>query len=533
MCPHNEALEAPDVPVSVVNAIRPLAVEPHADEAPTVLVVDDTPGNRYAVARILRGAGMHVIEADNGRDALRLARSGPDLVVLDVKLPDLSGYDICRAVKGDAATACVPVMHVSATYTADADRAYGLEAGADAYLTHPVDPGLLLATARALLRASRAEAGFRRAALEWRTTFDAISDPIFLVDGSGAVRRSNRAAAELLHWPPDEIIGQTWDDVLHALGLAHHEALARIVQGPPVRAIEVARDGRYYSVFTDQTEGTTAADRLVVCVWSDITARETAHRERDALLERTESALREAEAARAEAEAANRAKSDFLAVMSHELRTPLNAIAGFTELLSLGIRGPVTPEQRSDLERIRRSQQALLGLINDVLRFAKLESSSVAYEIEDLVADEALAAAGEFVEVQLRAKGARLVHEPCSPAMVVRADREKLQQILLNLLSNATKFTPSGGTVTLSCERDGERVLLHVSDTGPGIPADRFESIFDPFVQGDQRLVREHHGVGLGLAISRGLARGMGGEITVASRVGEGSTFTVSLPAAH
>jgi PAS domain S-box-containing protein len=533
MAQHDDAASAPSAPPSTANAGHAPGGTPdvHPSTSPTVLVVDDTAGNRYAVSRILRGAGMRVIEADNGRDALRLMESAPDLVVLDIKLPDITGYELCRIIKTNPATAFTPVMHVSASYTADADRAYGLEAGADAYLTHPVDPELLLATTRALLRASRAEAGFRRAAREWRTTFDAISDPIFLIDGRGVVRRCNRAAAELAHRHPKELVERPWDQVRADLGLAHHAELSTIAEGHPVRNVQVLLGDRCFSVSTDQAASESGADVLVVCVWSDVTAREAANRERDALLERTELALRDTEIARLEAESANRAKSDFLAVMSHELRTPLNAIAGFTELIMLGIRGPVTPEQATDLEKIRRSQVTLLALINDVLSFAKLESSSVHYDIQDIVTDDALTAASEFVEVQLRAKGVRFVHRRCAPDVRVRADPDKLQQILLNLLSNAVKFTPSAGTVTLSCERDGDHVLLRVSDTGPGIAEDRCETIFDPFVQVDQRLVREHHGVGLGLAISRNLARGMAGELSVTSVVGDGSTFTLRLPA--
>jgi PAS domain S-box-containing protein len=528
----NHATSTPGAPSSTEDDVPAPegAPDTEAPASPTILVVDDTEGNRYAVSHILRGAGMHVIEADNGRDALRLMESAPDLVVLDIRLPDITGYELCRRIKTNPATAFTPVMHVSASYTADADRAYGLEAGADAYLTHPVEPELLLATTRALLRASRAEAGFRRAAREWRTTFDAISDPIFLIDGRGVVRRCNRAAAELAHRSPKELIGHTWDEVRADIGLAHHPELSRIAHGPPIRNVEVLLGDRCFNVSTDQAESESGADVLVVCVWSDVTAREAANRERDALLERTERALHETELARLEAESANRAKSDFLAVMSHELRTPLNAIAGFTELIMLGIRGPVTQEQAVDLEKIRRSQVTLLALINDVLSFAKIESSSVHYDIQDIVVDDALAAAAEFVEVQLRTKGVRFVHDRCAPGIIVRADPDKLQQILLNLLSNAVKFTPSAGTVTLSCECDGDHVLLRVSDTGHGIAEDRWEAIFDPFVQVDQRLVREHHGVGLGLAISRNLARGMGGDLSVASVVGEGSTFTLRLP---
>ena len=501
-------------------------------DAPRVLVVDDTEGNRYAVARLLRGAGMVVSEAATGSEALRLVKELPDVVVLDINLPDMNGYEVCRAIKGTPATGSIPVMHLSASYTENADRAYGLEAGADAYLTHPVDPTLLLATVRALMRAGRAEAGFRRAAREWRITFDAIRDPIFLVDGEGVLRRCNLAAAQIACRAPKELVGEPWGRVIADLGLEGNEALRSLADGEhSLRDIEVHVGDRCFNVSTERTVGISATDTLNVCVWSDVTAREAAHRERNDLLQRTELALRDAESARREAESANRSKSEFLAVMSHELRTPLNAIAGFTELLSLGIRGPVTEEQLADLEKIRRSQVTLMGLINDLLSFAKLESGSVQYEVSDIVADEALTTASEFVEVQLRTKGVRFVHVPCDTDVIFRGDPEKVQQILLNLLSNAMKFTDRGGSVTVSCEREGSMVHIHVSDTGPGIPADKIEKIFDPFVQVDQRFTREHRGVGLGLAISRELAVGMHGALHVSSVVGEGTTLTLTLPA--
>lgn len=501
-------------------------------DAPRVLVVDDTEGNRYAVARLLRASGMVVSEAANGRDALRLVKELPDAVVLDIKLPDMTGYDVCRVIKGSPATASIPVMHLSASCTDNSDRAYGLEEGADAYLTHPVDPALLLATVRALIRAGRAEAGFRRAAREWRTTFDAIRDPIFLIDGEGVLRRCNLAAAQLAFREPKKLVGEPWERVLAGLGLEQNEALRSLADGErSLRNIEVWVDERCFNISTEQTVGIPATETLNVCVWSDVTAREAAHRERNDLLQRTELALRDAESARREAEVANQSKSEFLAVMSHELRTPLNAIAGFTELLSLGIRGPVTEEQLVDLDKIRRSQVTLMGLINDLLSFAKLESGSVHYEVSDIVADEALTIASEFVEVQLRTKGVRFIHVPCDPDVVLRGDPEKVQQILLNLLSNAMKFTDRGGSVTVACEREGSVVHIHVSDTGPGIPADKIEKIFDPFVQVDQRFTREHRGVGLGLAISRELAVGMNGTLSVSSVVGEGTTLTLTLPA--
>ena len=248
-------------------------------------------------------------------------------------------------------------------------------------------------------------------------------------------------------------------------------------------------------------------------------------------------AVADAEEARRAAEAANRAKSDFLAVMSHELRTPLNAIGGFTDLLDMGLRGPVTDEQRLDLARIKRSQRHLLGVITDVLNYARLEAGHVEYRPDDVAVTSLVEDVATMLEPQFAAKRLALVTDPCDAPVVARADGEKLRQIVLNLLSNALKFTAAGSDgraarVTIRCETNGGRALIRVADTGAGIPADQVERIFEPFVQLDPGLTRTTEGAGLGLAISRDLARGMGGDLTVESCVGEGSTFTVALPLA-
>jgi signal transduction histidine kinase len=249
-------------------------------------------------------------------------------------------------------------------------------------------------------------------------------------------------------------------------------------------------------------------------------------------------------AARAEAEAANRAKSEFLAVMSHELRTPLNAIGGYAELIELGIHGPVSDAQRTALGRIQASQRHLLGLISGVLDYSRVEAGAVTYRLADVPVVEAVGEAEALVAPQLRTKGLGYVWSGAAPGLHVRADREKLQQVLLNLLGNAIKFTDGRdgvpGRVEVACtveegvdgEASGGRVRLHVRDTGAGIAAEALERVFEPFVQADQRLTRPHAGVGLGLAISRDLARGMGGDLTAESTPGVGSTFTLTLPAA-
>ena len=239
-----------------------------------------------------------------------------------------------------------------------------------------------------------------------------------------------------------------------------------------------------------------------------------------------------ASAAQAAAEAASRAKSEFLAVMSHELRTPLNAITGYVDLIEMGLHGPVTPEQRADLERIQRSQRHLTGLINGVLNYSRLEAGAVHYEVQDVVLDEVLATCEALIAPQLSARRLAMAFDGYDPALKVRADAEKLKQIVLNLLSNAVKFTEPGGRITLTCTPRPDAVAITVSDTGHGIAADQLERIFDPFVQVDARLVRTHEGVGLGLSISRDLARGMGGDITAESTPGAGSTFTLLLPRA-
>ncbi len=242
-------------------------------------------------------------------------------------------------------------------------------------------------------------------------------------------------------------------------------------------------------------------------------------------------ARRDAETALRVAEAANRAKGEFLAVMSHELRTPLNAIGGYTELMELGIHGPVTDAQRNALARIQTSQRHLLGLINEVLNYTRVEAGAVRYQTTDVPVAEVLQTCEALTAPQVSARGLALDVATCEPAALsARADREKVQQIVLNLLSNAIKFTESGGRLAVWCTPGAERVAIHVADTGRGISADELERVFEPFVQVDARLTRTQDGVGLGLAISRDLARGMGGDLTLTSTPGAGSTFTLELP---
>ena len=258
-------------------------------------------------------------------------------------------------------------------------------------------------------------------------------------------------------------------------------------------------------------------------------ARELAH-ELALTNEELRSAMSEARKAWQAADAANRSKAEFLAVMSHELRTPLNSIGGYVDLLEMELRGPLTDSQKSDLQRIKRGQQHLLRIINDILNFTRLEATEVKYEIIDVPLRALLADLDAVVSSLATAKELEYHCDVPPGGVFARTDPDKLRQIMLNLLSNAVKFTPAGGRIKVSCAAHEKTVSISVEDNGPGIPADKLEAVFEPFVQLDRGLTRTTEGTGLGLAISRGLARGMGAEITLTSQVGKGSVFTLVLP---
>ena len=237
--------------------------------------------------------------------------------------------------------------------------------------------------------------------------------------------------------------------------------------------------------------------------------------------------------ARRSAEEANRANSALLSMMSHDVRTPIGSISGYCDLLLMGIRGALNDEQKGDVERMKKATEYVLSLIDDILSFTRLRAGEVArFDMKTIDVASVLAQTEALIGIRIEQAGLTYQRQQCTSDIEVVADPDRLQQILLNLLTNAVKFTAQGGRVTVSCESDGEWTLINISDTGKGIPADQVERIFEPFVQvpgsaavsaGMQR------GFGLGLAISRNLARKMNGDLTVTSTLGEGSTFTVSL----
>ena len=243
---------------------------------------------------------------------------------------------------------------------------------------------------------------------------------------------------------------------------------------------------------------------------------------------------READALKLAAELANKSKSDFLSSMSHELRTPLNAIGGFVELIEIGVHGPVTKEQLVSLARIKANQEHLLKLITEILNFVRIESGRLEYRNMAVPVCQALTEVGDMLSGAVTEKGLTLRPPAENPDVVAWADPDRVRQIMVNLVMNAVKYTPQGGgTITLTCEASGDAVVVRVADTGQGIPHDRLESIFEPFVQLTAGLAERRGGVGLGLAISRDLARAMSGDLTAQSTVGVGSQFTLTLPRAR
>ncbi len=356
-----------------------------------------------------------------------------------------------------------------------------------------------------------------------RRIIERLPDGIVIVDGQGIMRFANPAAERLFDRTAEELVGTAFGFPLLVGETTEIEIVQRGGGGVVHAELRVV-----------ETEWEDEHVQLVSL--RDVTDRKQAE-------ERAQQLSYEREA-RLEAEAASRAKSEFLAIMSHELRTPLNAVLGYSELLELGISGPLTEKMREQVGRIRMSAKHLLGLVNDILDLAKVEAGRLSVSSAPASAAGTVAAAIALIHPQAAAAGLELVVEPfADPPPVYLGDDERVRQVLVNLLSNAVKFTEPGGSITVGVGATGDvdsdarlqpnrqYVKFSVTDTGSGIPEEKLLSIFDPFVQAESGHSRSREGSGLGLTISRRLARLMGGDLTCTSKVGSGSIFTLSLPA--
>jgi PAS domain S-box-containing protein len=349
---------------------------------------------------------------------------------------------------------------------------------------------------------------------------------IFMLDPNGNVASWNAGAESIKGYKATEIIGRHFSTFYPFEEVASGKPAFELKMASKLGSFEdegwrVRKDGTLLWANVVITALRNPANEIIgfAKVTRDLTERRASQQRAVADARRV-----------AEAEVANRTKSEFLAAMSHELRTPLNAIGGYTELLEMEISGPVNEQQRSYLTRIRGSQQHLLGIITDLLNYSKIEAGQVTYELVPVSMQEVMDTVVPLVAPQALAKNIRFTSAECPADLVARVDQLKAEQVVLNLISNAVKFTGADGRVSVRCSAAEDRVQIDVEDTGPGIPLDKHGAIFEPFVQLGRSRTSQHEGTGLGLAISRDLARAMGGDITLESTVGVGSTFTLTLP---
>jgi len=376
---------------------------------------------------------------------------------------------------------------------------------------------------RDLTERRRTESELRASEERFRALVQGVRDyAIFMLDPGGHIASWNEGAARIKGYTPEEIVGRHFS-VFYPV--------ADVTSGKPARELEAAaRDG-----WRLRKDGSSFwANVLITALRSpDGTLIGFAKVTRDLTERKAAEERRVADARRiAEAESASRTKSEFLTALSHEIRTPINATLGYAELLMMGIGGEMTVQQSEYLQRIRGSQEHLLRIINDLLNYGRIEARQMQYDITDVPLAEVIETVLPMVQPQALVKELEVKHVPCSAALSARADRIKVEQIVLNLVSNAVKFTPNGGRVTVSCAQRDSRVLIIVSDTGPGVPIEKQSTIFEPFVQLGRTLTSAHEGAGLGLAISRDLARAMDGEVSVESVEGHGARFTLRLRSA-
>jgi PAS domain S-box-containing protein len=494
-----------------------------ANKTPRILVVDDNPATLYATSRVLRSVGWEVVEAETGGDALVHAAAGVDLVVLDVNLPDFDGFEVCRRLRALPATSRLPVIHLSATFVNDVHKVQGLDAGADGYLTHPVEPPVLVATVNAFLRTRQAENERRQTESEFRAVFENALNGISLISRDFRVVDVNPAMCGILQQPRDFLVGRPILDFVPAERRDEAaEIFMRLELHGVWRGVFPLKGADGPIVYLDWSLSTYADRNAWLAIVSDITGRLQAERDR-------EESLASERAARADAERANRLKDDFLATLSHELRTPLNAIVGWSQLLKLGQLSPA--DEKEAVEAIDRNAKTQAQMIADLLDVSRITSGKLTLEVEPVDPAMTVEAALGVVAPAAEAKGICLTKVLDPHAGQVAGDPARLQQVVWNLVNNAVKFTPNGGKIEVRLARVNSQIEISVSDTGQGISEELLPWVFERFRQGDAPSTRVHGGLGLGLAIAKQLVEIHGGTIRVeSSGEAKGAKFTVSLP---
>ncbi|HET6961033.1 MAG TPA: ATP-binding protein, partial [Terriglobia bacterium] len=492
----------------------------------TILNVDDHEAGRYARSRALRNAGFEVLEASSGAEALQLVNSQrPTLVLLDINLPDMTGYEVCRQIKAASATSGILVLHVSATFVKGSDQKRGLEGGADGYLAEPVDPDVLVATVKAYLRLRSTEEALRESEERFRAAFEDAPIGMALVNFDHKVFRANKALSEILGCAPEELSGLSIDE----LGLPEEAEKSSM---PLTQLFTGETDGyqlerrcrsKKRDVIWINLIGRAVRDSDGKILYGLVMAENISERKRSE--EQRERLLAAEQKARSDAEAANRAKDQFLATVSHELRTPLGAILGWARILRNQTNDPKTTAR--GLEAIERNATVQAQLIEDILDVSRIISGKLRLLPQNVELTAVVRAAVDSIKPAVEARRIRLETKLNSPAVTVRGDPSRLQQVIWNLLSNAVKFSPEGGKVQLGLELAGpHHVEVTVVDAGHGIPAAFLPHMFEPFRQADASTTRRYGGLGLGLSIVKQLVELHGGTIDAVSE-GEGKGATL------
>lgn len=468
-----------------------------------ILLVDDTEQNRYILSRILTRAGFTIEECRTGKEALEKVLDSPDLIILDVQLPDISGYDVCRRIKSNSATASIPILQISAAFTNNESKVMALEGGADGYLTHPVDSTVLVATVRALLRVKQAEMLMRQSAQQWQSTFDALSEGLLLLDNEGRVVRCNRAFTELCHASFKEIIGANGADILKrcigSTGLLEFQ-----IQNSESR--EVQHEGQWFHVRVDVVSAAELRFGAIVVV-ANIRERKMA-----------EESLRNSEKLAATGRLAH--------TIAHEINNPLEALTNLIYLAQISTNQPDVAgyliQAADELSRVAR-------ITRQVLSFNRETSRAVPLNLNELL-ETVLA----LYNAQITNKSINLGYEHDAVPSLVEGFPGELRQVLANLIGNAIDAAPDGGNVTLRVKPqtvDGVAgVSLIISDNGPGIPEHIRKQVFEPFFT-----TKELKGSGLGLWLSNTIVNKHHGRLRFRSSVEpgrSGTCFCLFLPRA-
>jgi PAS domain S-box-containing protein len=483
-----------------------------------VLVVDDTEASRYSVARHLRHAGYTVDEADSGLRAIALVEeSRPDLVVLDVMLPDISGFEVARRLRGDDRFSRIPILHLSASFTDPESLAAGLDSGADGYLTHPVEPVVLLASIRSLIRARAAEAEAIAAGEAWRATFHAITDGVCVVDDQARVTRWNDAFATFVG--ADGIAGRAIADLVPGLHANPEPPFLMGPDGLPPQATELAIDGRSVRVTAQAMSEAEGPPRHTVCVLTDVTKQRSAE-------------LRVQQVQRLEV------AGQLAGGIAHEINNMMTVILGLTEFLARDDELPATHQR--DLAGVRKAADRAADMARQLLAFSRRQV------LQPRLVEVNTAIAGMSRLLRQLMGADREVTLTLSPeAGFVFADDAQLEQAILNLALNARDAMPAGGHFTISTTlarldakfaarypdidvRSGDYAHIALVDDGEGMTSETLDKVFEPFFT--TKPVGQ--GTGLGLATVYGIVKQSNGYVWADSVPGKGTTFHVYLPQA-